>query len=68
LGAFIALLMWFYLSAYVVLLGGFLNAELDRARRTFANAASINPDPLRDPLAPDTPVEGAAPAVRLTDG
>ncbi len=29
LGAAVALLMWFYLSAYVVLLGGVLNAELD---------------------------------------
>lgn len=33
LGAVIALLMWFYISAYVVLLGGSLNAELTRARR-----------------------------------
>ena len=30
IGAVIALLVWFYLSAYVVLLGGTLNAELDR--------------------------------------
>lgn len=29
LGAAVAMLMWFYLSAYVVLLGGVLNAELD---------------------------------------
>ncbi len=29
IGAAVALLMWFYLSAYVVLLGGVLNAELD---------------------------------------
>lgn len=29
LGAAVALLMWFYLSAFVVLLGGAINAELD---------------------------------------
>jgi membrane protein len=30
IGAAVALVVWFYLSAYVVLLGGTLNAELDR--------------------------------------
>ena len=30
IGAVIALLMWFYISAYVILLGGALNAELER--------------------------------------
>ena len=30
IGAVIALLMWFFISAYVVLLGGVLNAELSR--------------------------------------
>lgn len=32
IGAVIALLMWFYLSAYIVLFGGVLNAELARMR------------------------------------
>ena len=32
LGAVIAMLMWFYLSAYMVLLGGLVNAELERRR------------------------------------
>jgi uncharacterized BrkB/YihY/UPF0761 family membrane protein len=30
----VALLMWLYLSAYVVLLGGALNAALDRSRNS----------------------------------
>ena len=57
LGAVIALLMWFYLSAYVVLLGAFLNAELDRARRAMTDE-TINPAPLPDPLAADVVVPG----------
>ena len=32
IGAIIALLMWFYISAYVVLFGGVLNAEISRLR------------------------------------
>lgn len=32
IGAAVGLLVWFYISAYVVLLGGTLNAELDRRR------------------------------------
>jgi len=32
IGAVIALLMWFYISAYAVLLGAALNAELERTR------------------------------------
>ncbi|MEL6452095.1 MAG: YihY/virulence factor BrkB family protein [Pseudomonadota bacterium] len=34
LGAVIVMLMWLFISAYLVLLGGALNAELARARRT----------------------------------
>ena len=33
IGAVIAMLMWLFISAYLVLLGGALNAELARARR-----------------------------------
>lgn len=32
IGAVIALLMWFYISAYIVLLGGVVNAEIARLR------------------------------------
>lgn len=32
IGAVVALLMWFYISAYVILLGAALNAELERHR------------------------------------
>lgn len=39
LGAAVALMMWFYLSAYIVLLGGTLNAALERARELRRNRA-----------------------------
>ncbi len=39
IGAVVALLVWFYLSAYIILLGGVLNAELSRlAHRADPNA------------------------------
>jgi membrane protein len=41
IGAAIALLLWFYLSAYVVLLGATLNAELEL--RTFSDT-TVGPD------------------------
>jgi len=53
LGAVIALLMWFYISAYVVLLGASLNAELDRARLRMTSSGS-EPAEARAPL-PDPP-------------
>ncbi|MEM6374151.1 MAG: YihY/virulence factor BrkB family protein [Pseudomonadota bacterium] len=37
IGAVIAMLMWLFISAYLVLLGGALNAELARARRKKAS-------------------------------
>lgn len=40
IGAVVALLMWFYLSAWVVLLGATLNCELARRRQSKALAAS----------------------------
>ena len=43
IGAVIALLMWFYISAYVVLLGAALNAELDRERKAQADAKRGDP-------------------------
>jgi len=52
LGAVVALLMWFYLSAYVVLLGGSLNVELDRARADAACADTARPA-MPDPPEPD---------------
>ena len=33
IGAVIALLMWFYISAYIILFGGIVNAEIARLRR-----------------------------------
>lgn len=42
LGAAVALLMWFYLSAYIVLLGGTLNAAIERSRLRRGDAAEQN--------------------------
>ena len=47
LGAMVALLMWLYLSAYVVLLGGAINAELDRARIAGKDVGEKRRDPVR---------------------
>ncbi len=58
LGAVVILLLWLYISAYVILLGGFLNAELERARRA-ATPGEVPPrtTPLPDPLSPDSEQE-----------
>jgi membrane protein len=46
LGAVVALLMWFYLSAFVILLGAEINAELrDRRARAMASFESPAPSP-----------------------
>lgn len=52
IGAVIALLMWFYIGAFVVLLGASLNAEMDRLR-----AAT-------DPAGPGTPARASTAAVQ----
>ena len=49
IGAVIVMLMWLFISAYLVLLGGALNAELARARR-----ASLS---IPEPSATSTPSE-----------
>ena len=43
LGAVIVMLMWLFFSAYLVLLGGALNAELARARSTREEPATSTP-------------------------
>lgn len=43
LGAVVALLMWFYLSAYVVLLGGVVNAMIDRGRLVASRPGTSSP-------------------------
>ena len=56
LGAMVALLMWLYLSAYVVLLGGALNAAIDHARDSEAKPipAEMSPEAFgrTEPTAP----------------
>lgn len=59
LGAVVALLMWFYLSAYVVMLGGVLNALLEKRRQTDALAM-----PAQTVAAP---VTGDAPLTAMSD-
>lgn len=61
IGAAVALLIWFYLSAYVVLLGGTLNAELARRgllgthQRAACPGATDDAHLPRDPAQPTTP-------------
>jgi membrane protein len=43
IGAVIALLTWFYLSAYVVLLGGVVNALLEERRATVSSDETVLP-------------------------
>ena len=57
LGAVIAMLMWFYLSAYVVLLGGLVNAQLERRRAPVAPAAADFPLHVEDAPATAVPPE-----------
>lgn len=49
IGAVIALLMWFYISAYVVLLGGVLNSVVE-GRNLRWTAAARNKSSAHDPL------------------
>jgi membrane protein len=48
IGAVIALLMWFYISAYAVLLGGVLNATLEKAK----GKSAININAMSDETSP----------------
>ncbi len=43
IGAVVALLMWFYLSAYSVLLGGILNARIEATRDTSSDKVPVSP-------------------------
>jgi membrane protein len=54
LGAVVVFLLWLYLSAYVILLGAELNAEMER--QTLKDTTEGNPKPLgqRDAYAADT--------------
>lgn len=54
LGAVVILLMWFWLSAYVVLLGAEFNSELERQTRRDTTAGGTEPMGKRDAEAADT--------------
>ena len=58
LGAVIALLMWLYLSAFSVLLGASLNAELERRTKRDSTIGTDQPPGRRDASAADTFIEG----------
>lgn len=60
LGAVVILLMWFWLSAYVVLLGAELNAEMERQTRRDTTAGRPEPMGERGAAAADT-VAGQSP-------
>jgi len=57
LGAVVILLMWFWLSAYVVLLGAELNAEMERQTRRDTTAGQPEPMGERGAAAADTVAE-----------
>ncbi|WP_158263550.1 YihY/virulence factor BrkB family protein [Aliiruegeria haliotis] len=63
LGAVIAMLMWFYLSAFVVLLGGLVNAELEHMEDATPTTEKAEPeeDSLGGPTASDEPDAFTAP-------
>lgn len=52
IGAVVALLMWFYLGAFSVMLGAIFNVELRRRRNAYLGRDALPPDP-EDPLAGD---------------
>lgn len=56
LGAVIAMLMWFYLSAFVVLLGAMVNAELEKAERLRETHAQADEPSEAEPPAPEAAV------------
>ncbi|HEX3535147.1 MAG TPA: YihY/virulence factor BrkB family protein [Stellaceae bacterium] len=52
IGAVIVLLMWLYLSAYIILIGAELNCEVDRAARQQRHRPTNARDPMPGPAAP----------------
>ncbi len=55
LGAVIILLLWMYFVGLLLLLGGEVNAYLDRARAEFDREHAAPPVPSGDPIDPDLP-------------
>lgn len=62
IGAAVALLIWFYLSAYVVLLGGTLNAELARRGLLGTHQRAARPGATDDAHLPRDPAQPTTPA------
>ena len=62
IGAAVALLIWFYLSAYVVLLGGTLNAELVRRGLLGNRQIAARPEVSDDAQRPRDPAQTATSA------
>lgn len=62
IGAVIALLMWFYISAYVVLLGGVLNSVLE-GRSHRRTVAAQNKSSAHDPLIDEPVADDGEPSV-----
>ena len=57
MGAVIILLMWFYISSYVILLGGELNAEMEHQTRKDTTIGKPRPMGQRDAYVADTAPE-----------
>jgi membrane protein len=66
LGAVIALLMWFYLSSFTVVIGGLVNAEMERQTSRDTTVGHEKPMGQRGAFAADTlgPTAGATPSAR----
>ena len=60
MGAVIILMMWFFLSAYIVLLGGELNAEMEHQTRKDSTVGRPEPMGRRGAYVADTPGEKRA--------
>lgn len=61
IGAAMALLVWFYLSAYVVLLGGTLNAQLARRGLLGTHQRAARPEATQDCQRPLDPAQSLTP-------
>jgi membrane protein len=66
LGAVIALLMWFYLSSFTVVIGGLVNAEMERQTHRDTTVGHEKPMGQRGAFAADTvgPTADAAPSAK----
>jgi membrane protein len=66
LGGVVVFLTWLYLSAYIVLMGGELNSELERQQAAEAGAATPSTDPSLGAASGETAKNAEAPDKRVS--